>query len=50
MASGAAWYVRQEFFCEFSDFEEQIFSSETIDKIFAASTAVEPFVFERSTP
>lgn len=50
MQSGAAWYVRQEFFCEFSDFEEQIFSSETIDRIFTDRIGVVPITFGRSAP
>ena len=35
-------------FCEFSDFEEQIFTSETIDKIFSDRLGVVPIVFGRS--
>ncbi len=48
MQSGAAWYTRQEFDCEFSDYTEQIFSEETINRIFDNRIGVLPIVLKRS--
>lgn len=43
--SGASWYFKQEYQCQFAETTEQIFSEETIAKMFDNAIGVQPFIF-----
>ena len=45
--SRSSWYFNQEFMCEFCETSEQIFSEETIARMFDNAVGVQPFDFRR---